>query len=87
MESTNYQPNWEVQVSRLTNELGSCGSIVQLFVAGELELQKKILECDSRLNSSKDILVEEDIILQFKTQAYTFELGNSGVRNVLAGCT
>lgn len=59
MENTN-QPNWEVQMNKLTNEFGSCGNIVQLSTTRELELQKKILECESRLNSSKDVLVEED---------------------------
>jgi hypothetical protein len=61
MENPN-QSNWEVQMNRLTNELGSCGNIVQLPITRELELQKKILECESRLNSSKDVLVEEDTI-------------------------
>jgi len=49
-------------MNKFTNKLGSCGSIVQLSIARELELQKKILECESKLNSSKNILVEEDII-------------------------
>jgi hypothetical protein len=35
---------------------------VKLSVAREFELQKKILECESKLNSSKNFLVEEDII-------------------------
>jgi hypothetical protein len=61
MESTN-QPNWRVQMNKFTNDLGSCGSIVQLYVIRELELQKKILECESKLNSSKNILVKEDIL-------------------------
>jgi hypothetical protein len=61
MEITN-QFNWEVQMSRLTNELGLCGNSVQLSTTGELGLQKKILECESRSNNSKDILVKEDTI-------------------------
>ncbi len=48
-------------MSIFTNELTSCGSIVQLSVAGELELPKKILECESKVNSSRNILVEDTI--------------------------
>jgi hypothetical protein len=49
-------------VNIFINEFCSCGNIVQLSIAWELKLQKKVLECESKLNSSKDILVEEDIV-------------------------
>ncbi len=55
----------------LTIEFGSCGNIVQFSTTRELDLQKKILECESRLNSYKDVLVEEDTIFSNLERGFT----------------
>jgi hypothetical protein len=35
---------------------------MQLFTVGQLDLQKQITMCESRLSKYKDILVEEEIV-------------------------
>jgi hypothetical protein len=53
---------WQVKMNKAMKELDSCRHLLRLSTTSQLNLQKKIANCESRLSNCKDILVEEEII-------------------------
>ncbi len=54
--------NLWVKMSKAMKEVDSCQHLLQLSITSQLDLQKQIIECESRLSSCKDILVEKETI-------------------------